>query len=349
MNATTAWTSERRFLAACRRQPVDATPVWYMRQAGAVLPGYRALRERYSVREIATTPELAAQVSVMAAETLDTDAAVMFADILLPLGAMGVTFELTTDGPVVANPIRTAADVDRLRPLVAEEGAAFVLDAVRLVRHALAGRRAVVGIAGGPFTLAAYLVEGGAARDYVRTRAFMYAEPAAFGRLLALLADATIAYLAAQVRAGAQALQLFDTHAGQLDPATYVEAVAPHMRRIFASLPPEAPTIHFAIHTGALLAELAGTGGDVIGVDHRQGLDAAWATIGAGRGMQGNLDGARLLAGWSAAQSGADAVLAAAGGRPGHIFNLGHGIAPGTDPGLLAELAPYVRERSRTA
>lgn len=341
--------SAARLLAATRGEPTDATPVWFMRQAGSVVPAYRELRERRSVLEIARTPELCAQVSVLAAETFDTDGAVMFADVLLPLGPMGVEFELAAEGPVIANPIRSAADVDRLRPLEPEADAGFVLEAIRLVRSDLGERRAVVGLAGGPFTLAAYLVEGGAARDYVRTRAFLHAEPVVFGRLLDLLADATGVYLAAQARAGAQVVQLFDTHAAQLDPATYDAVVTPRVRRILDAVPAGTATVHFAINSGALLPRLAAAGGDVIGVDHRQSLAAAWSTIGHDRPIQGNLDGARLLAGWEATRSGADAILEEAAGRPGHVFNLGHGVAPGTDPGLLAGLTAYVRERSRRA
>ncbi len=343
------WTPVRRLLAAARGEPADATPVWFMRQAGSVVPGYRELRARRSVLEIARTPELCAQVSVLAAETLDTDAAVMFADVLLPLAPMGVEFELTADGPVVANPIRSADDIERLRPLEPETDAGFVLEAIRLVRGELGERRAVVGLAGGPFTLAAYLIEGGAARDYALTRAFLYREPDAFGRLLDRLADATGAYLAAQARAGAHVVQLFDTHAGQLDPATYAAVVAPRVRRILAAVPAGTPTIHFAIHSAAILPALAAAGGDVVGIDHRQSLAAAWAVIGPGRAIQGNLDGARLLAGWDATRAAADVILDEAAGRPGHIFNLGHGVSPGTDPGLLRELAVHVRERSRLA
>ena len=345
-----AWTSERRFLAACRREPADATPIWFMRQAGRCLPGYRAMRERHSVLEIATTPELCAEVSLMPVAELDVDAAVMFADIMLPLRPMGVELELTLDGPVIAQPIRTAADVARLRTIEPAEDVGFLLEAIRLVRRELDGRRAVVGIAGGPFTLAGYLIEGGASRDFLRTRTLMHADPATFQRLLALLAEVVASYLIAQADAGAQVLQLFDSWVGAIGPADYAASVAPHVRRIFETLQaarPDVPTIHFAAASGALLGSMAEVGGDVIGVDHRTSLAAAWATIGPDRAIQGNLDAARLLAGWETTRAGADAVLAEAGGRPGHLFNLGHGIAAETDPGILAALVNHVRERSQ--
>lgn len=337
-----------RMLGAARGEAVDATPVWFMRQAGSVVPAYRAMRERWSVLEIARTPELCAEATLAAVDAFGTDAAVMFADVLLPLGPMGIEFELATDGPVIANPIRSRADLDRLRPLDADADAGFVLEAIRQVRRAVGDSRAVVGLAGGPFTLAAYLVEGGAARDYVRTRAFLHADPEAFGRLLDRLADATGAYLAAQVRAGAHIVQLFDTHAAQLDPATYAAVVAPRTRRVLEAVAAAgtAPSIHFVIHAGALLPAMAAAGGDVIGIDHRQALADARRTLGQDRPVQGNLDPARLLAGWDATRAGADQILDAAGER-GHIFNLGHGVAPGTDPGLLRALVDHVHERSQ--
>lgn len=343
-----AMTGAARMVAAARSQPVDMTPVWFMRQAGSVVPAYRAMRERHSVLEIARTPELCAQATLAAADAFGTDAAVMFADVLLPLGPMGVEFELATEGPIIANPIRSAADVDRLRPLDPEADAGFVLEAIGLVRRSQGESRAVIGIAGGPFTLAAYLVEGGAARDYVRTRAFLHADPVGFGRLLDRLADATGAYLAAQVRAGAHLVQLFDTHAAQVDPDTYAAVVAPRVRRVLDAVAGAAPSIHFVIHAGAILPAMAAAGGDVVGIDHRQSMAAARRTLGPDRPVQGNLDPARLLAGWDATRAGADAVLATAG-PVGHIFNLGHGVAPGTDPGLLRALTDHVHERSQRA
>jgi len=337
-----------RMLAAARGEIPDATPAWFMRQAGSVVPAYREMREHRSVLEIARTPDLCAAATLAAADAFGTDAAVMFADVLLPLGPMGVEFELATEGPVIANPIRSRADVERLRPLDPEADAGFVLEAIGTVRATVGESRAVVGLAGGPFTLAAYLVEGGAARDYVRTRSFMHADPEAFAALLDRLADATGAYLAAQVRAGAHLVQLFDTHAGQLDPDTYAAVVAPRTRRVIEAVAAagSAPVIHFAIHASAILPAMAAAGGDVIGIDHRQSIAAARRALGPDRSVQGNLDPARLLAGWEATRDGADAVLAAAG-RRGHIFNLGHGVAPGTDPGLLRALVEHVHERSQ--
>jgi len=340
-----AWTGERRFLAACARRPADATPIWFMRQAGRASPGYEALRERHSVMEIATTPELCAQVSLMPVEAFGVDAAVVFADIMLPLVPMGVGLELTGEGPIIEAPLRSAADVARLRRIDPGVELRHVTDAIGLVRHELAGRAAVIGLAGGPFTLAAYLIEGRPSRDQARAKALMYGEPATWHALLELLADVTAEYLEAQIDAGAHAVQLFDSWAGSLSAADYAEYVAPHTRRILRSVCGGA-TIHFGTGTEGLLEVMAEAGGDVIGIDARQSLAAAWARI-PGRGIQGNLDGARLLAGWEPTKVGALRVLAEAAGRPGHIFNLGHGIAPETDPSIVRRLVELVHSEGK--
>jgi uroporphyrinogen decarboxylase len=333
-------TGRDRLLAACRRQPVDATPVWFMRQAGSTLPAVRALRERHGPATIARTPELAATAAAAAVEDLGVDAAVLFADIMLPLEPMGVALELTDGGPRLERPIRSAAEVARLLPLDAEASLRPVLDGVRELRARLGGETGIVGLAGGPFTLAAYLIEGGPSRDFVRARAFMHAEPAAWSRLLGRLADAVGAYLAAQVRAGVDVVQLFDSWAGTLAPAEYAALVAPFTRRALA--PVAVPVIHFAAAGTCLLEAMAGAGGDVIGLDWRIGLAEAWARLGPGVGVQGNLDPARVLAGWGPTEAGARAILADAAGRPGHVFNLGHAIAAGSDPGILRDLVALV-------
>jgi len=339
------WTGERRFLAACQRDPADTTPIWFMRQAGRASPGDKQMRERHSVMEIATTPELCAQASLLPVEAFGVDAAVLFADIMLPLVPMGVALELTAEGPIIEVPVRSAADVARLRRIDPATELRHVAEAIGLVRGTLAGRAAVIGLAGGPFTLAAYLIEGRPSRDQARAKALMYGDPATWHALLEMLADVMTGYLQAQVDGGAQAVQLFDSWAGSLSAADYAEYVLPHARRILSSVR-GAATIHFGTGTEGLLEVMAGAGGDIIGVDSRQSLAAAWSRV-PGRGIQGNLDGARLLAGWDATEAGARAVLAEAAGRPGHIFNLGHGIAPETDPAVARRLVELVHAEGK--
>ena len=334
-----------RFLRACRREPVDATPVWFMRQAGRSFAGYRALRERYGILELAKTPELCAEVTLMPVRELGVDAAVLFADIMLPLEPMGVDLRIEPEvGPIIDRPIRSAADVDALRPFDPTD-VSFTLDAIRLVRRELDGKAAIIGFSGAPFTLACYLIEGRPSRDYAIAKAFMYRESAAWHRLMERLSTMVMAYLRAQVDAGAQAVQLFDSWVGGLGPADYAAFVQPHVRRIFAGID-GVPTIHFGTGTAALLELMAEAGGDVIGVDHRVSLAEAWRRVGHDRGIQGNLDAARLLAGWEATEAGARAVLDEAAGRPGHVFNLGHGVLPQTDPELLRRLVDFVHEQT---
>lgn len=332
-----------RLIAACRRAPVDATPVWFMRQAGGSLPDYIALRERYSVEEIARTPELCARVSLMPVDVYGVDGAVMYADIMLPLVPMGVELELTPSGPVIASPVRTLEAVRRLRRLDPEADLPFILEAIGLVRRELAGRAAVIGIVGGPFTLASYLVEGGPSRDHARTKAFMVCEPEAWSELMRLLTGSLAAYAAAQVRAGAQIVHLFDSWAGVLAPSDYAARAAPHASGVLGAVR-DVPTVHFVAASAGILELVADAGGDVIAIDHGQSLAAAWDRLGRARAVQGNLDPARLLAGWPVARDGARHVLEAAGGRPGHIFNLGHAAPRATDPGILRALATYVHD-----
>ena len=312
-----------------------------MRQAGGSLPRYLELRERHSVIDIARTPALCAEVSVGAVDALEVDGAVMFADIMLLVEAMGVELELTSAGPVIARPVRSAADVDRLGVVDVDADLGFVLEAIGLVRRELAERAAVIGIAGGPFTLAAYLVEGGPSRDQLRARAFMHAEPDAWHRLLAHLAGATLAYLRGQIAAGAQVVQLFDSWAGSLTATEYATFVAPHTARILSGVT-EAPTIHYAARSEAILDRLGAAGGTVVGIDSRQSLAAARRRLGGRRAVQGNLDPALVLAGWPHVERGVAAVLAENGGRPGHVFNLGEAAPRDADPALLRDLAAAV-------
>ncbi len=329
---------------AARREPVERTPVWFMRQAGRSLPEYRAVRERHAFFEVAHTPELCAEVTLQPVRRHDVDAAVLFADIMTPVLGMGIEVELREGvGPVVEQPIRTAADVARLHVPDPAEAFAPVLEAVRLVREELDPAKAVVGFCGGPFTVAGYLVEGRPSRELPRTTALMLSEPATWDALMEKLADTFAAYVAAKVAVGADAIQLFDSWVGTLPPALYRERVAPWSAAILAAV--DVPTIHFGTGATHLVGELAAAGGDVIGLDWRQPLDAGWAAV-PDRAVQGNLDPAVLTAPWDVVEREALDVLGRAGGRPGHIFNLGHGVLPETDPGTLTRLAALVRERS---
>ena len=334
-----------RFLRACRLEPVDATPIWFMRQAGRSFAAYRKLRERYGMLELAKTPDLCAEVTLMPVHELGVDAAVLFADIMLPLEPMGVGLRIEPEvGTIIDRPIRAAADVAALRPFDPAE-VSFTLDAIGLIRRELDGRAGVIGFSGAPFTLACYLIEGRPSRDFATAKAFMYREPLAWHDLMERLSAMTVAYLRAQVEAGADAVQLFDSWVGGLGPADYREFVQPHVRRIFAALV-DVPTIHFGTGTSALLELLAEAGGDVIGVDHRISLAEAWERVGPERGIQGNLDSARLLGGWEATRVGAQVVLDEAAGRLGHVFNLGHGVLPQTDTDLLRRLVDFVHEET---
>jgi uroporphyrinogen decarboxylase len=337
-----------RFLRACRLQPVDATPVWFMRQAGRYLPQYRALREKYSLLELCRQPELAVEVTLQPLEVLEVDAAILFSDLLLPFAPMGLDFDfIKGEGPSIVEPVRSASDVDRLKQFEPREALAHVLDTIRLLRRALEGRVPLIGFAGAPFTMAAYAIEGGPSTGYLRTKAFMFGEPHAWHRLCGLFADVVTDYLHAQVDAGVQALQIFDSWAGALSQGDYREFVYPHTKRIFDGLADRGvPLIHFGVGATAILRDLADAGGHVIGVDWRQGLDDAWRTIGASRGIQGNLDPTLLFAPRERLLAAADDVLRRAAGRPGHIFNLGHGVLPQTPVENVQALAEHVHMRT---
>jgi uroporphyrinogen decarboxylase len=334
---------EPLLVRACRRETVERTPVWFMRQAGRSLPEYRELRERYGLFEIVAEPELCAEVTLQPVRRHGVDAAVMFSDIMFPVLGMGVEVELVENvGPVVSQPIRTRADVERLLVPEPEESVPTILEAVRLVRAALRDDQAVVGFCGGPFTVAGYLVEGKPSREFVNVKQMMYREPATWHALLEKLADTFALYVAAKARAGADVIQLFDSWVGALSPQDYVEFVAPYSARIFAAL--DVPTIHFGTGTATLLADMATAGGDVIGLDWRIPLDRGWAEVGDDRGVQGNLDPAVLLGPWDRTEAESRAILRRAGGRPGHVFNLGHGVPPNTDPAVLGRLTELVHE-----
>jgi uroporphyrinogen decarboxylase len=337
-----------RFLRACRREPVDCTPVWFMRQAGRYLPEYQEVRAEHSILEVCKTPELAARVTLQPLERFDLDAAIIFADILLPLEPMGISLEFAAgEGPVIHNPVRGGADVEALRPLAAGD-LDFVSQAISLTRTALAGQVPLIGFAGAPFTLASYLVEGGASRNYVETKRLMYTEPEAWHQLMGHLAEAVTGYLLAQVRAGAQAVQLFDSWVGALSPGDYAEYVLPHSSRIFDGLRGAGvPTIHFGTGTAALLRLMRIAGSDVMGMDWRVNLDEAWEVVGADLAVQGNLDPVALFAPADELERRVLDVLDRAGDRPGHIFNLGHGILPGTPPEAVGLVTDLVHRRTK--
>ncbi len=339
-------TGVARFLAACRRRQPDATPVWFMRQAGRCLAEYRELRKRYDILTMARTPELCAQVTLMPVAALGVDAAVLYADIMLPIQGMGVSLEIQPEiGPIIHHPIRTLADVEALRIHEPEEATPFVLEAIRLVRHELEGKQAVIGFSGAPFTLACYLIEGRPSRDYAQAKAVMYGQPVLWHALMEKLTEVMTRYLLGQVRAGVDAVQLFDSWVGALGPEAYRRYVLPYSQRIFAAIRETGtPSIHFGTGNAALLELLAEAGGDVISVDWRVNLDDAWARIGSGRGIQGNLDPTLLLAPWDAIAEGMRDVLRRAGNRPGHIFNLGHGVPAEADPATLRRLVETVHE-----
>jgi uroporphyrinogen decarboxylase len=327
-----------------RRDPVERTPVWFMRQAGRSLPEYRAIRERHGFFEVADTPELCAEVTLQPVRRHGVDAAVMFADIMTPVRGMGVDVELVEGvGPVLERPIRSEGDVERLVVPDAEGAFAPVLEAVRLVRAEVPPETAVIGFCGGPFTVASYLVEGRASRELARTKALMLSDPATWEGLLDKLTETFAAYVAAKVRAGADAIQLFDSWVGTLPARLYRERVAPWSARVLAAV--DVPTIHFATGATHLLDELAAAGGDVVGLDWRVPLDEGWARF-PDRGVQGNVDPAALLAPWDVVEREALDVLSRADGRPGHVFNLGHGVLPETDPDVVTRLAHLVRERT---
>jgi len=344
-------TGAERLLAAARRRPVDATPVWFMRQAGRCLQQYRELRETHDILTITRTPELCAQVTLMPVDTFHVDGAVLYADIMLPLTGMGVPFSIDPGiGPIIHSPVRSAADVEALRVVEAEEATPHLFETIRMLRPRLEGRAALIGFAGAPFTVASYMVEGRPTRDFARTKAIMFGEPRTWHALMETLTEVTTRYLRAQVAAGVQVVQLFDSWAGALALPHYEANVLPYSKRIFDAVRAlDVPSIHFGTSTAALLEAMAAAGPDMVSVDWRVPLDVAWSRIGPGQGIQGNLDPAVLLAPWEVVEREAQVVLDAAAGRDGHIFNLGHGVMPESPEASLARLVERVHEVTRRA
>jgi len=338
---------ESRFLRACRREAVDRTPVWFMRQAGRYMAEYRALRQNYTLLQLCHTPELATEVTLQPLRRIDLDAAILFSDLLLPLEPMGIPFDfIKGEGPSIENPIRSSDDIDRVRLTDPRDTLGFTLDAIRLVKRELAGRVPLIGFAGAPFTLASYAIEGGPSKDFARTKALMYGDPPAWHRFADRLATVVADYLVAQIDAGVDAVQIFDSWVGALNADDYREFALPHTRKIFDAVGTRVPTIHFGVATGSILHVMREAGGDVLGADWRIPLDEAWERIGTDRGIQGNLDPTLLLGPRERMLNGARDVLARAGGRPGHIFNLGHGILPSTPVDHVQALARFVHQHS---
>ncbi|GAC1336223.1 MAG: uroporphyrinogen decarboxylase [Candidatus Dormibacteria bacterium] len=341
-------TGEERFLAACRGEQVDRTPVWFMRQAGRCLQEYRDLRQQYDILTMTRTPELCARVTLMPVHTFGVDAAVLYADIMLPLEGMGVPFSIDPGvGPIIHDPVRTAADVAALRVIAAEDATPHLFETIRMLSAELSGKTALIGFAGAPFTVASYMIEGRPTKEFGRCKGLMYGDPQTWHRLMETLTEVTIRYLRAQVEAGAQAVQLFDSWVGALGRLEYEEYVLPYSTRIFAALKGSGvPTIHFGTSTAALLEQMASAGSDIMSVDWRLPLDQAWARIQPGQGIQGNLDPTVMMAPFEVIEREARKVLNRAAGRPGHVFNLGHGVLADTPSDHLTRLRELVHEVS---
>jgi uroporphyrinogen decarboxylase len=338
--------ADSAFLRACRRQPVPHIPVWFMRQAGRALPEYRALREGVAMLDSCMRPDMVTEITLQPVRRFGVDAAIFFSDIVVPLKAIGVDLDIVPGvGPVVAEPFRSAADVDRLRQLTPED-VPYVTEAMGQLVGELGGTP-LIGFAGAPFTLASYLVEGGPSKSHARTKALMLGEPQLWHDLLDRLADVTLAFLRVQLDAGASAVQLFDSWVGALPATRYRESVQPHSARVLAGIAeshPGAPRIHFGVGTGELLRDLGEAGADVVGVDWRVPLDQAARRVGPGRALQGNLDPAVVLAPEDVVVREVREVLTAGAAAEGHVFNLGHGVLPETDPGALERVVEVVHQ-----
>lgn len=334
-----------RFLRAARCEPTDTTPVWIMRQAGRYLPEYMAVRSRVTFIELCKRPELAAEVTLTAREVLGVDAAILFADLLPILEPMGFDLEYQQgEGPVIHNPLQSAVDVDRVRVIDDVQSLGFVFDAVRLIRRQLPADIPLLGFAGAPFTMASYAIEGGGSKNYVRTKSLMWNDRGAWDALLERLVESTVRYLTAQIAAGCQAVQVFDSWAGCLSPGDYREYVLPHTRRLIAGLPAGVPVINFLTGNPALLEGQIAAGGQVIGLDWRVDLAAARRQIGPQRAVQGNMDPVSLYCELPELRRRTQAVLDAAGPVPGHIFNLGHGVLPDMRPENVKAVVQFVHE-----
>lgn len=342
--------SNPRFLKACRLQPVDTTPVWFMRQAGRYMKEFRDIRKKHSLLEVAKNPDLAAEVTLQPINRLAVDAAIIFADILLPLEPMGFELEfIKGEGPVIHNPIRVQSDVDRLRSVNYDESLSFVGKAIQIVQQELNGKVPLIGFAGAPFTLASYVIEGGHSRHYLITKLMMYQTPQIWRGLMEKLSRVITDYLKGQIRAGAQVVQLFDSWVGALSPGDYREYVLPYSKQVIDSLKsdPETrdvPVIHFGTDSTSLLPSMKEAGGDVIGLDWRVHLDEGWKIIGHDTAVQGNLDPVTLFGPISEIKRRVEDILKRAKGRPGYIFNLGHGILPETPVDHVAAVADMVHE-----
>jgi uroporphyrinogen decarboxylase len=338
---------DHAFLAACRREKTPYTPVWIMRQAGRYMEEYRKLRAQYGFLELCKRPDLAAEITVTPVERLGVDAAILFADILLVLEPMGVGLEYTKDdGPLIHSQVRSRTHVEQLLEFDPQEALPFVFEAVRKSRAALNGKVPLIGFAGAPFTLASYLIEGGSSRNYLKTKKVIYSDPGAWRALMERLSSLIAKYLNPQIAAGVEAVQLFDSWAGCLSPDDYERFVLPHTRATIAALAPGIPVIHFSTGTGGFLKSLRAAGGDIIGVDWRVHLDQAWECLGYDVAIQGNLDPAALLASPREIRRRVAEILRRAGGRPGHIFNLGHGILPETPVENVIAMVEAVHELS---
>jgi uroporphyrinogen decarboxylase len=335
------------FLRACRRQPTEYTPIWLMRQAGRYMKEYRALRKKYSFLEMCKNPEVAAQVTLQPLDKFKLDAAIIFSDILIPLEPMGVEFEFAKgEGPVFHRPVREMKDVERLKIIEPEEEIPFLMESICIVRRELEGKIPLIGFSGAPFTLASYMIEGGHSRNYTLTKGLMYQNRPAWNLLMEKVSEVLIRYLNAQVRAGVQALQVFDSWVGCLTPGDYEEYVLPYSKRVMDGVNKSVPLIHFATSSSTLLERMKQAGGNVIGVDWRVNLGEAWARIGYDVGIQGNLDPVVLLGPVNLIKKEVKRILDQAEGRPGHIFNLGHGILPNTPVDHVAALVDMVHEYS---
>lgn len=335
------------FLRACRRQPSEYTPIWLMRQAGRYLKEYRALRRRFSFLEMCKNPELAAKVTLLPIEKLKVDAAIIFADILLPLEPMGVELEFSkSEGPVFRHPIREMKQIDGLRIIEPEEDLPFLMEAIRIVRGELEGKIPLIGFSGAPFTLASYLIEGGHSKNYVLTKGLMYQNRLAWDSLMEKISEVVVRYLNAQVRSGVQALQLFDSWVGCMSPNDYEEYVFPYSKKVIDGLDGNVPLIHFATSSSTLLERMKRAGGNVIGLDWRVDLREAWARLGYDVAVQGNLDPVILLGPVDLVEKEVKRILDSAEGRPGHIFNLGHGILPNTPVDHVVALVEAVHQYS---
>ncbi|HET6823720.1 MAG TPA: uroporphyrinogen decarboxylase [Anaerolineales bacterium] len=339
-----------RFLRACRRKPVDVTPVWFMRQAGRYMPEYRLIREKYSLLEICYQPELAAEVTLQPVHALGVDAAILFADILLPVIPLGLGLEFAKgEGPVIGKPVRTMEDVAAMRPVDAESDLGYVMDAIRILRGELNGIP-LIGFCGAPFTVASYMIEGGSSREFLKTKMMMYSAPETWHALMEKLSGVLSEYLVAQIRAGAQAVQMFDSWVGTLNPRDYENFVLPYSQRVLAAARAQnVPVIHFGTNTTTLLPSMKRAGGDVIGLDWRIPLDDGWALLGEDIAVQGNLDPAVLFAPLPEIKTRVHDILRRADGRPGHIFNLGHGILQHTPVENVKAVVDLVHEYLPTA